>query len=129
LIRSRFFGAIQRHSPLGWLDRPLSWFANRSLLEREMLFSFTSGDVQMKRIVSCALSTLIVAGFLSVIGCDSGGIETGIPANTDKSQGVPADQLPKLAPIIPPGTKKKDDGKGATTPTPTPEAVKESTPK
>jgi len=83
----------------------------------------------MKRLVACALSAFLVVGLLGLIGCDSGGIETGIPANTDKAQGVPPDQLPKLAPIIPPGTKKKDDVKLPEAGTKTPEAGKESTPK
>jgi len=65
----------------------------------------------MKRIVPSALSALAVVVLLGVTGCDSGGIETGVPADT-KSQGVPADQLPKLAPIIPPGTKSSPGAKG-----------------
>jgi hypothetical protein len=64
-----------------------------------------------------------------VIGCDSGGVETGVPANADKAQGVPQDQLPKLAPIIPPGVKKKDDVKLPEATQKTPEAGKGSTPK
>jgi hypothetical protein len=82
----------------------------------------------MKRFVTCGLSAFLFAGLVSVIGCDGGGVETGIPANTDKSQGVPEAQLPKLAPMTPPGTNitinpgdgrksaPASEAKGATTP-------------
>jgi hypothetical protein len=98
-------------------------------LKREILFSLISGDAQMKRIVPIGLSAFAVAVLLGVTGCDSGGIETGVPADT--TQGVPADKLPKLSPINPPGVKL-GEGKGAitpTAPTATPEASKGATPK
>jgi len=83
----------------------------------------------MKRILPSGLSAFAVAVLLGVLGCDSGGIETGVPADT-KTQGVPADQLPKLAPINPPGVKPMPDGKAAyPAPAGTPEASKEATPK
>jgi hypothetical protein len=99
------------------------------MIEQVRPFSLSCGDAQMKRIVPCALGAFVVASLLGVFGCDSGGVETGVPANADKAQGVPADQLPKLAPIIPPGVKKKDDVKLPDTASKTPEAGKVSAPK
>jgi hypothetical protein len=68
----------------------------------------------MKRIVITALSVLAVSVTFSLTGCDSGGVETGVP--TDTKQDPSIDKIKgNLAPITPPSVAKPKP-KDATTP-------------
>jgi hypothetical protein len=82
----------------------------------------------MKRVVNWAWGVLAGGILLGGLGC-GGGIEEGVPADTSGAQGVPADQLPQLAPIIPPGANKEKAAEILKKKTaPNSEATKESKP-
>jgi len=49
----------------------------------------------MKRIVVSALGVLLIAVFVGVMGCESGGVDTGIPKDT--TPGVPIDKMKEMA--------------------------------
>jgi hypothetical protein len=65
----------------------------------------------MKRIVVRALGALLVAGSVGVMGCDSGGIDPGMPKDTTPA--IPPEKMKEMAdmskgpkqPTTPPGDK------------------------
>jgi len=72
----------------------------------------------MKRIVVSGLGVFLIAVVVGVMGCDGGGVEPGIPADT--KPGVPLEDMNKMANM---GTSPKGPpAAGAPTPAPaTPE--------
>jgi hypothetical protein len=86
------------------------------LNDRELMMTLNAGDSLMKRFVRCAVGAFVAAGLIGVVGCDSGGIDTGVPTDT-KAQIPLQDMNKQLIPITPPGTKAKKEDKSATAPT------------
>ena len=60
----------------------------------------------MKRFVVNASSVFVIAALLGVTGCDSGGIETGVPKDVTQDPSI-AKTVTDLAPINPPGVAPK----------------------
>jgi hypothetical protein len=75
----------------------------------------------MKRIVVNALSVLALSASVGLLGCDSGGIETGTPTDTAK-QDPSIDSMKKsgLTTIVPPSTAKASPAGASKTSEPTP---------
>ncbi len=76
----------------------------------------------MKRFVMSALGVLLVAGSVGLTGCESGGVDPGMPKDT--TPGVPLKDMtadmtkgPK-APNTPPGAAAPAGGAAPTTPEP-----------